>query len=251
MNPHRPPAGARAVAATTAALWLLSAAVPAAVEALAHGRRVALTPVPVTGGGLTPVMAADGRAVLEEWLRRGVVGRTVLHVGAYLHSVPPEGIARTVAPLQATAGETAALRDAIRRAAGDRSYLWAAVELGVARRVVFIEPRQRLAARAGELGLPAPRAGEALDLGICGLERVAYESVPPMGEPVLLDVAASWFEDGDPRLLRAELAAAGVRADVVTLNRLGGTAEVSEPMRDRLSAFGASLSRADAMGTPR
>lgn len=245
------PAPPRAVALTTALLWSLALAAPPALQRFALARRVVGTPVPVTSGGALPVTAPDGRAVLEEWRRRGVAGRTVLHVGAFLHSVPPDGLARTTAPLQAKAGEAAALRDAIRRSASDRSYLWAAVELGVARRVIFVEPRDRFVARAAELGRPAPRPGEPLDLGIRGLERVAWDRVPPLREPVLLDVAASWFEGEEPEALRAALASAGIRADVVTLNRMAADADVSSAARERLDGFGAGLSSGDATERPR
>lgn len=236
------PTTAGVAALTTAILWALALATPAALQRFALARRVAGSPVLVTSGSARPVTAADGRAVLEEWRRIGVAGRTVLHVGAFLHSVPPDGLARTTAPLQAKAGVAAALRDAIRRSASDRSYLWAAVELGVARRIVFVEPRASLIARAEELELPAPAPGEPLDLGIRGLERVAYDRVPPLREPVLLDVAASWFEGEDPDSLRVALAAAGIRADVVTLNRMAADATVSSAARERLDAFGAGLS---------
>jgi hypothetical protein len=141
-------------------------------------------------------------------------------------------------------GEEEALRAAILGATTDRSYLWAAVELGVARRIVFVEPRDRLVARAEALGLAPPRPGEPLDLGIAGLERLVYDRVPPLREPVLLDVAASWFEDGDADALLAELSAAGLRADAVTLNRLEGSADVSAGARDRLAAFAAKLAQA-------
>lgn len=249
-RPLRSVATREAIVATALLGSLALAALPA-VERIAHRRRVMGASVLVAGGGVTPAAAADGRAVLEEWLGRGVAGRTVLHVGAFLHSVPPEGIARTLAPLRATAGKLPALREAILQTSGDRSYLWAAVELGVARRIVFVEPRGPLVRRAEELGLPPPRRGEPLDLGVRGLERLAYDRVPPLAEPVLLDVAASWFEDEEPESLLTALDAAGVQADVVTLNRMDGEPGVSDAARARLAAFAGALARVGAQGTPR
>jgi hypothetical protein len=244
------PASARAAAVTTALLWSLALAAPPALQGFARARRVMETSEPVASGGVVPVTAANGRAVLEEWLRRGVAGRTVLHVGAFLHSVTPAGFGRTAAPLEAKAGEEAALRDAIRGAASDQSYLWAAVELGIARRIVFVEPRKAILSRASDLDRPPPGPGEPLDLGVRGLDRVAYDRVPRLPEPVLLDVAASWFEEGDPEALWAELQAAGLRADVVTLNRLGGSDDVRDGARERLAAFAARFAQA-ARGTSR
>jgi hypothetical protein len=125
-------------------------------------------------------------------------------------------------------------------AADQRSYLWSAAEAGVARRIGYLVPERTFQRR---LEATAALPGGATAAGPRDAPWLLRSAAPwppvPAGEPVLLDVNASWFDEADGDALLARLA--GVRADLVICSLAEDAPVVTAEARARLRAFAARL----------
>lgn len=213
----------------------MTLAVLVGLEAAGRGARRMGSSAPVARGGAEVALVRDGAEALGAWRSRGFRGRVVVHVGRFLHFVEPEEAGRLGRGELLRTGSGRIVVEEVARRVEDVSYLWAAAQAGVARRIAYAEPPATFRARAAALEL----AGDGpLDLQIMGFPREARPALPSVSEPVLLDVAASWFDEGTGEELSRMLEASGLRVDLVTLNLLEGSADVSDAARARLRAFG-------------
>jgi hypothetical protein len=179
------------------------------------------------------VLAGSNREVVTAWHERGVRGRLVVHAGRFLHFVEDGTLSRRTL---SGPGDGPAADAALLAASGPRNHLWVAAELGVSRRTWFVSPPASLGDRLASLG-----RGEAeLPLAIAAQThpRVLDRRPPEVAEPVLLEVNASWFDEGDGDSLARALDASGVRTDLVAISLAEDSVDVSPGARDRARAFG-------------
>ena len=225
---------------TAAAIVVAATVLAIGLEHLGRTSRRVRAAAPALAGTVEVVLARNGAEVLRAWRERGFTGRTVMHVGRFLHFVEPSGADHLQAELLTGPGQGPVLVEAFARQANDENYLWTAAETGVARRLLYVSPEGSLRLRAAELEEPFDGS---LDLELNGFTREATVTVPPVAEPVLLDVAASYFDEGSGEALFHMLEEAGIRADLVTLSLLEGSDGVTESARNRLRAFALALGR--------
>jgi hypothetical protein len=217
-----------------AAVTVVTLALLAGLEVAGRGARRMGPSAPVARGGAEVALVRDGAEALGAWRSRGFQGRVVVHVGRFLHFVEPVEPGRLGRSELQRIGAGRIVVEEVARQVDDVGYLWAAAQAGVARRIAYVEPPGSFRARAAAL----EQAGDgALDLQLRGFPREARLALPSVSEPVLLDVAASWFDEGTGEELSRMLEASGLRADLVTLNLLEGSADVSDAARGRLRAF--------------
>jgi len=240
-DPPSAPGAARPRRPVRAAL-LLAALLPLcalALDALGRSGRTVGSALPIEAGRTEVLLVARNADVAAAWAARGQRGRTVLHAGRFLHFVPadPAWLATLTA---AGAGTARAVDAAALSAADQRSYLWSAAEAGVARRVAYLVPPRTFARRL-EASAAAP--GGATAAGPRDQPWLLRTASPaaPGGEPVLLDVNASWFDEASGDELLRLLGEGGVRSDLVVLSLAEDAPAVPEAARSALRAFAARL----------
>ncbi len=199
------------------ALGLVAAAAMsgAALHALGQARRVIGVARPASVPGLDALLVRRNTAVLDAWRERGFRGRIVVHVGRFLHFLGEEP------------------------RPGARSYLRVAAETGIARRILYLSPPGTLEARLRTLGVD--RASLPLALPSQVFPRVLYDKLPDVDEPVLLDVNASFFDEGTAAGLLDALRRSRLRIDLVTLSVAEDADDVSDRARAGLRQFAAAL----------
>ena len=232
-------AGPRRPGLVALALAALLPLVALALGAVGRARRTVGPARPVEAGRTEVLLVARNADVAAAWATRGERGRVVLHAGRFLHFVPADP-AWLAAQAAAGAGSARAVDAAALAAADQRSYLWAAAEAGVARRIAYLVPPRTFARRL-EASAAAPGGATAAGpRDAPWLLRTASPAAPG-GEPVLLDVNASWFDEaGGDDLLRL-LGEARVEADLVILSLAEDAPAVPEAARAALRAFAARL----------
>ncbi len=179
-------------------------------------------------------LVGDAAAVYRIWKDARVHGRTLVHVGRFLHFVPAQEEDPT----------TGACRD-VPIAEGDakldnRNFLWVAGYAGVIRRIFYVVPPERFR--------KPPGTWDRVDLS--GFERRVSSHLPELREPVLLQIHASYFESTDGGALLEDLGRSGLETDLVTLNLAQDSADVSETARERLRAFARVLATRDVAPEP-
>jgi len=165
------------------------------------------------------------------WRARSLRARTLVHVGRFLHFVSDD--AEIVVPTLSGAGRGAVLDEELARRAGPRNHLWIAASLGIARRILYVMPPGALARRLESLELDR----RALPLALAGSEaipRTLLAALPATDEPVVLDLHASWLDEGTPGELLAALDASGLRPELVTLSLAEDAGDVSDAARASL-----------------
>ncbi len=220
----------RWILSVSAAVALALVGIALGLEAVGRSARVA-GPARRAGDGrpLEVHLVADSPALYRLWRNAGVRGRTLVHVGRFLHFVPaqeedPTTGACVDVPI---AGGEAKL--------DSRNFLWVAGYAGIVRRIFYVVPPERFR--------KPPGAWDRVD--VSGFERRVSSHLPELREPVLLDVHASYFESTDGGALREALRASGLDTDLVTLNLALDGSDVSEGARERLRAFARALAERD------
>ncbi len=186
------------------------------------------------GGRLEVHLVADSAAVYRVWRNAGVRGRTLVHVGRFLHFVPAQEEDPTTG---ACRGVTTADAEA---KLDNRNFLWVAGYAGIVRRIFYVVPPERFR--------KPPGTWDRID--VSGFERRVSSRLPEPREPVLLDVHASYFEATDGGTLLDQLRASGLATDLVTLNLAMDGSDVSERSRERLRAFARALAARDVALEP-
>jgi hypothetical protein len=184
------------------------------------------------------VLARTDNEVVRTWRSRGLRGRTVVHAGRFLHFVADEGRRLTLETLSSP-GTGKDLDRLLVSGAGVLDYLWVTASLNVARRIYYVSPPLALETRLASMG--DTRGALPLRIDEEATPRALDGSPPRIGEPVLLDVNASWFDESDGPALAAALRAAALRCDLVTISLAEDAADVSPRARNAARAFARAL----------
>jgi hypothetical protein len=234
-----------------ARVWLAAAGVAvaslAALATLDAAGRAARDAPGLPAAEPEVLLVRTSAAAVEAWRARGVRGCTVVHAGRFLHFVSDED-APVVAAVLTGPGRGSALDDALVRRAGPRNHLWVAAATGLAWRVAYVPPPRALDERLAALGLgrdavPARLASETFP-------RLLLAAPPRTDERVVLDVNASWFDEGTPADLLDALRASGLRPALVTLSLAEDATDVSAAARAALRVFGATLAGRELEAAP-
>ncbi len=187
------------------------------------------------GGALEVRLVANAPAAYRQWRNAGVRGRTLVHLGRFLHFVP----------VQEDEPTTGACTDVpIARAEArldNRNFLWVAGYSGIVRRIFYVVPPERFVGK--------PRGGwDRIDAS--GFERRVSSRLPELREPVLLEIHASYFEATDGDALLEDLRSSGLETDLAILDLAQDGPDVSERARERLRAFGRTLAARELAPEP-
>ncbi len=197
------------------------------------------------GSGAEVLVVPTNGDVVRAWRARRLRGRVVVHFGRFLHFVEDEPI-----PVEAVAAPgRGGVEDTLLLAeAGPRNHLRIASELDIARRVEFVSPPAALGARLSSIG----RARADLPLAIdAGPEARELRAAPPrLSEPVLVDVNASWFDEGEPAALESELRTAQISSDLITVSLAEDNPDVSDRARESARAFARAIASGAGEGSP-
>jgi len=220
----------------------LAGFVAAGLHELGHLRR-RIGPARPVAAGAKVVVAHTGREALSTWRAAEVRGRVLVHAGRFFHFVE-DSAENGLASTPGAPGHPAEVDALLLRTAGPKDYLRAAASLGIARRIAYVSPPASLASRLANLGadraqLPLPLPSEAFPRELLG-------QFPKTQEPVLLEIAASWFDDPEAPDPMDGLAASGLRADLVQVDLQEDADDVSDAARGRALAFARRLG---ALGT--
>jgi hypothetical protein len=177
--------------------------------------------------------------VLGAWRARELRGRTVVHAGRFLHFVD-DRVRSLTSELLARPGTGRLLDDRLAAASGPRDYLAVAASLGIARRIHYVSPRRALTERLDVLA-PGGVPDLPLRIDVQSFPRYLDGRLPPVGEPVLLDVNASWFDEEEGATLLEAIGAAGLRVELATLSLAEDGPDVSPGARDALRDFARRL----------
>ncbi len=138
--------------------------------------------------------------------------------------------------------------DLLAARAAPANYLFVSASTGIARRLFYVSPPRSLRERLAALG--ATPAALPMRIDAEAIQRTLDGSPPVLDEPVLLDVDASWFDEGTGAELLERMAAAGLQIELVTLSLADDAADVSPTAREALRAFAEALPKKMADGTP-
>lgn len=181
-------------------------------------------------------------------LRRAFAGRgrVVVSVSEHLHF-------EEVSADEAWAGNDAFplrvfdLSPLLEAQVGLRNHLRVALRAGIYREIVHVVPSESLPALkavARQRRIDVISIGDrAITLHEWGSRRTITDRLPEMGEPVVLELDASWFERGKPAALAAQLEGSDLAVDLVLLDFAADDPEVTAAGREALAAFGERFTR--------
>jgi hypothetical protein len=223
-----------------AAAGLVGLAIAAALAMHAVGLATRSAPRGPGGASSGPevVLVRSGREALALWHGRGLQGRILVHAGRFFHFVS-DGHEDAMRSTLLRPGMGADLDARLLATAGPRGYLFAAASTGIARRIEYVSPPATLEERLAAMDL-APAALPAL-LPSQAFPRRLRADLPGEGEPVLLELSASWFDDPRAPDLLALVRDARLPSDLVVVNLAEDAADVSEPARAAARDLAASL----------
>lgn len=227
----------------THALRTLAVAAGCVAVALAldaAGRSARAPPARARASAEVLVVETDAE-IPRAWRARGLEGRTVVHAGRFLHFVEDE-VRRLTAATLTGPGTGAALDDLLLARAGPRDYLAVAASTGLTRRIFYVSPRGPLEERLAALDRPRDALPVRIDAD--ATPRVIDAAAPALGERVVLDVNASWFDGGTAADLLAALGRAGLEVELATLSLARDAGDVSPAAREALRRFEPELAAA-------
>lgn len=171
------------------------------------------------------------------WKQERYKGRVLVHAGRYLHyvEIEPRDVYRADAGPDV---RRANLLAEYEKRINNRNFLWVAMRGNVARRIYNVLPaddfRKKLAGEGGA-GSGVAVSGDELTADDRGSKRILSSRMPHIGEPVLLNLDASFFETTEPAAFIQDLRASGLRADGITLCLAEDNPEVTRTGRERLA----------------
>ena len=231
-----PPARTRDLV-LAAALVLSLAGTALGLEA--YGRR-ARRGCALGEGGRAVEVVRTGLDALASWRARGCAGQPLVHAGRFLHFVPPADAPAVLNELLRRRGSGRSVCDRLAAEADWRSYLFAAAECDVARRIEYVLPGSDLRTRAQQAEASVDDDGY-LELPLETYPRRASSTLRLGDEPALVAIHASWFDGGDAESLLAPLAAARVPPALVTVVLAEDSPDVSPAAREAAAAFASAL----------
>jgi hypothetical protein len=207
------------------------------------GKRRYLAPGALSGGPVPVAVAGDSRELFSLWKASGIWGRVLVHAGRYLHFVEPEteGLYKG---LERFPIRTADIGEFYEAGVGNEGFIAVAMQVGVVREVYYVLSRsdygERRDAVAGLAGVSV--RPDRIVMDHWGSPRTLTPWLPAIAEPVVLNVDASYFAEGDGQGLLESIRRSGLRADVVTVNLARDNPEVDDAQREAAMAFASALS---------
>lgn len=201
--------------------------------------RVYALSYPVTQRGIPVTVVKSLPEAYALWKKSGYHGRIVIHIGEYLHFVAKDenslykGLERfPVKPFS--------LLEEYERRLGDDSFLWTAMQAGIAREIYNILPPKAFGLKLGALSTAEERVKVSEHMIVTdylGSKRLIMDYIPSLTEPVLLTIDASFFRDNDAAGLFDALKKAGIRTDMLILSLSEDNPGVTEKERKMLMEF--------------
>jgi hypothetical protein len=175
-------------------------------------------------------------------LASGMRGRVLLALSSFLHFVPvggviPQGLVRFPVP-------AFNLVEAFGSEVNHTNVLWVVLQAGVAREVVHVLPREDYQRRRGELNagpVGVVLAPDAIITHELGSRRTLRVAPPPLAEPVLLIIDASYLDLVGVGEALELLRGSGLRTDLMVANLARDNPDVSDLGRKRLHSLADAL----------
>ena len=232
--------------ANTAAIIVVATAtlflVGFSLDRYGKSARSAGTPACFGNGTVAEICRTD-REVFDSWTRHGFSGRTILHVGTHLHFLP----IRDAAFFKTSGRDPVHAPEVLQQfetMLTYRNFLWVAAQANIARKIAYVFPSNAFAAKeqVRERNPHVRYSAGEIGFSYGGFPRSVTGTVPEVREPVLLNIDASYFREGDPEKLVADLANSGVRTDLVTLCLSEDDPETTPEDRRKLLRMASRLS---------
>jgi hypothetical protein len=171
--------------------------------------------------------------VYSLWQEHQVRGRIVVHLGRFLHFM--EESSEGPPQIATIAADHAHF---LIRQISYRDFLWAAFQTNIAREIYTVLPPVDFKERIGV----TPQQNEFVTYEFCS-PRIFTMSLPPVAEPVLLNIDASYFASTDTAQLVNDLIKSGLKADIVTICLAEDNPDVTDLDRRKARDFIVLLSR--------
>ncbi|BCS52116.1 hypothetical protein [Geobacter sp. SVR] len=182
-------------------------------------------------------MVQTTTALYRLWETKAVRGRTVVHLGKFLHymgddsssgyavsqAAPPAPYPLKVTKSTPLGGEEITYRN----------FLRATMAGGIARKIINVLPPEEFRKRFGAKADLAPEVFEYEYVS----PRIVAMRIAPQHEPVLLNIDASFFADETVPAVIEMLRRSGVTADVVTVCLAEDSPDVTESSREKAREF--------------
>lgn len=196
---------------------------------------------PAVSGAVRRVVVPDPAEAFKLWRKEHQRGRTVLFFGRAWPKVQPDAFLEVPEvrnyPLPLSNYVTFLEERVLDRS----TFLFLATETGIARRVVAVvsEPAFQAAQEANRTAKHQETVAEGLLVPYMGFPRIftTLKGLSSPEEPVLVYVAADFFQGSSADELKRRLAEAGVLSDLIVLCEQAGDPEVSEGARRELARF--------------
>lgn len=195
-------------------------------------------PVAFGKPGMTVVLFKTTPEVYSYWKDSGFKGMKVMHMGRFLHFIEPD-ITSRYAGIKDFPVKAESLLGAYEAQMGESSYLWLALRGGIARELIHIVPdevfREKVQAVEGIEGLSV--AEDGIITNFFGSRRTVSGTVKGQGEPVLLNLDASYLLNIEPEEAYQSLKDSGLSLDMITLTLSVDNPQVGKLERERLLRF--------------
>jgi hypothetical protein len=172
--------------------------------------------------------------VYSLWREQQVHGRIVVHLGRFLHfmeaghsSDGPPQIATIVADHEHFTIERTSYKD----------FLWVAFQTNIAREFYTVLPPADFKERFN-----TTQTNKEIVRHEFGSLRIFTTRLPPVAEPVLLNIDASFFASTDAAQLLDDLMKSGLKADIVTVCLAEDNPDVADTDRQKARDFISLLS---------
>lgn len=220
-------------------LVALIAAGLVAAFSLASSRATA-SRAPATGPDLEIVDANGTDQLHGAWRQERVHGAVLVDASATLrYAAVQYGQDVTVTPEYPVA--VVDLADEMTKRLDRPNSLFVAAKTGMFRSIHHLMPRKTFAARVSlgrKLGLPGiAEDGRSVKADHEGVPRRIAPDLPAIPEPVVLNVDASYFVDGDADELMKALQSARLDYRLITLDRAREDTQVTPAARKKMDAF--------------
>lgn len=195
----------------------------------------------IGAGGVPVYVVKSSREAYFIWKKMGLKGRTVVNMSKYLHFVETGKIDFTLKMLLENGG----IAELYERHLDYRNFLWLAMYGNIAREIYHILPydsyqdKRAIAAKTDERAVILKNS---VELNSYGLKRVLTSILPSLGEPVLLNIDASYLESYESNEFVRILKKSGLKVDLITFSLSKENPEIREASRAKVSEIARMLS---------
>lgn len=187
----------------------------------------------VSEAGL-PVHVLDRATdVYALWKKLGYRGRTVIHIGKYLHFVPTNTTSEKSMILN-TPVEAFDIVQEYEKTLSYRNFLLVAVQANVARQINNVLPEDKFKQQflSNKRNKSIKLESDIVEINKFGSKRVIASWIKTIDEPVLLNIDASFFESQDLKDFVKDLKKTGLKIDLLTICLALDNPEVSDASRN-------------------